>query len=328
MINMDKSFVRTVLGDIPPEAMGLTYSHEHIVIEESFPTVANPEFILNDTVRISAELNELYQSGGRTMVDTMPAACGRNVLKLAEVSRNSRINIIVPTGIHLEIYYPPNHWRYHLSIEELTELFIKDITEGVDELDYNCPIIKRTNHKAGMIKLATGEEKITDHQRKIFEAVVNAHHETGAPILTHTNGGKLALEQAELFAKLGADLNHVVISHVDKMRDLAYQHDLMQTGVYVEYDSHFRLKSKGDDWTYELLEKMLPQYADKIVIGMDMAKNTYWKSYGGKPGLTYLVNEFRKELEAKELIDYYERIFFTNPQKLYQFSGIPQSGNK
>ena len=262
------------------------------------------------------------------MVDTMPASCGRNVLKLAEVSRNSRINIIVPTGIHLEIYYPPNHWRYHLSIDELTELFIQDITQGVDELDYNCPVVKRTMHKAGMIKLATGDEEITDHQRQIFEAVVNAHRETGAPILTHTNGGKLALEQAMLFEKLGADLNHVVISHVDKMRDLAYHHDLMQTGVYVEYDSHFRLKSKGDDWTYVLLEKMLPLYADRIVIGMDMAKNTYWKSYGGNPGLTYLVNEFKKELESKGLIDYYERLFFTNPQNLYQFAGILQSDSK
>ena len=325
---MNKPFVRTVLGDIQHEEMGLTYSHEHIVIEESFPTMANPEFILNDTARISSELIELFQSGGRTMVDTMPASCGRNVLKLAEVSRNSRINIIVPTGIHLEIYYPPNHWRYHLSIDELTELFIQDITQGVDELDYNCPVVKRTMHKAGMIKLATGDEEITDHQRQIFEAVVNAHRETGAPILTHTNGGKLALEQAMLFEKLGADLNHVVISHVDKMRDLAYHHDLMQTGVYVEYDSHFRLKSKGDDWTYVLLEKMLPLYADRIVIGMDMAKNTYWKSYGGNPGLTYLVNEFKKELESKGLIDYYERLFFTNPQNLYQFAGILQSDCK
>ena len=43
------SFVRTVLGDIEPQEMGLTYSHEHIVIEESFPTIANPDFILNNT---------------------------------------------------------------------------------------------------------------------------------------------------------------------------------------------------------------------------------------------------------------------------------------
>ena len=316
---MEKAFVRTVLGDILPETMGLTYSHEHIVIEESFPTLANPEFILNDTVRISAELSEFYQMGGRTMVDTMPAACGRNILKLAEVSRNSRVNIIAPTGIHLEIYYPPNHWRYHLSVEELTELFIKDITDGVDEYDYNCPLVKRTSHKAGMIKLATGDEKITDHQRKIFEAVVNTHLETGAPILTHTNGGKLAMEQVGLFAKLGADLNHVVISHVDKHRDLSFHHDLMQTGVYVEYDSHFRLKLKGDNWVYDLLKKMLPMFSVRSVCGVGWARNGLWESYGGKPGLTYLLTDFRQELEIREIGIYLEKLFFTNPKNLYSF---------
>ncbi len=316
---MDTPFVRTVLGDIRPEEMGLTYSHEHIVIEESFPTLVNPAFILNDTVRISNELKDLYQLGGRTMVDTMPAACGRNILKLAEVSRDSGVNIIAPTGIHLEIYYPPNHWRYHLSIDELTELFIKDISEGVDKYDYCSPVVKRTVHKAGMIKLATGDEKITDHQHKIFEAVVNAHLETGAPILTHTNGGKLAIEQVELFLKLGADLNHVVISHVDKQLDLGFHNDLMQTGVYVEYDSHFRFMANGDDRTYQLLENMLPNYSDRIVIGMDMAKNTYWKSYGGKPGLTYLLTEFRQELETRGIGDYFQKLFFTNPRNLYEF---------
>ncbi len=311
------SFVRTVMGDIQSEQMGLTYSHEHVVIEEGFTTMANPEFILNDIIKISAELKEFHQFGGRTMVDTMPAACGRNILKLAEVSRNSKVNIIVPTGLHQEIYYPPNHWRYHLSVEEITELFIKDITDGVDQYDYNSPVVKRTTHKAGMIKLATGDEKITDHQHKIFEAVVNAHLETGAPILTHTNGGKLAMGQVELFVKLGADLNHVVLSHVDKQKDLAFHKDLMQTGVYVEYDSHFRWKTIDENPTYILLENLLPLYSDRIVIGMDLAKNTYWKTYGGKPGLIYLLTEFRHELEARGISNFFEKLFFKNPQMLY-----------
>ncbi len=311
------SFVRTVMGDIQSEQMGLTYSHEHVVIEEGFTTMANPEFILNDIIKISAELKEFHQFGGRTMVDTMPAACGRNILKLAEVSRNSKVNIIVPTGLHQEIYYPPNHWRYHLSVEEITELFIKDITDGVDQYDYNSPVVKRTSHKAGMIKLATGDEKITDHQHKIFEAVVNAHLETGAPILTHTNGGKLAMEQVELFLKLGADLNHVVLSHVDKQKDLAFHKDLMQTGVYVEYDSHFRWKTIDENPTYILLENLLPLYSDRIVIGMDLAKNTYWKTYGGNPGLIYLLTEFRHELVARGISNFFEKLFFKNPQMLY-----------
>ena len=316
-------FVRTVLGDIHPDKMGLTYSHEHVVIEEGFTTLANPAFILNEAIRIAEELREFYQLGGRTLVDTMPAACGRNILKLAEVSRNTGVNIIVPTGIHLEIYYPPNHWRYHLSVDDLTELFIKDITTGVDVYDYNSPVVKRTSHKAGIIKLATGDDEITGHQRKIFEAVVNAHRETGAPILTHTNGGKLAMEQVGLFQKLGADLHHVVISHVDKQKDIIFHHDLMQTGVYVEYDSHFRWKSMDENWTITLLERLLPDYADRIVIGMDMAKNTYWKSYGGKPGLVYLLTEFRENLEAKGIGNYFEKLFFTNPRHLFVFNTTP-----
>ena len=55
------SFVRTVLGDMQPEKMGLTYSHEHVIIDEGFSTMANPDFILNDTNLVTAELKEYYQ---------------------------------------------------------------------------------------------------------------------------------------------------------------------------------------------------------------------------------------------------------------------------
>jgi len=290
-----------------------------LLLKKAFPTLANPDFILNNTELITHELKEFYRLGGKTLVDTMPANCGRNVAKLATVSRNSSVNIIAPTGIHLEKYYLPNHWRYHLSADELTSLFIKDITEGIDEYDYGCPVVKRTQHKAGLIKLATGDESITAHQQKIFEAVVNAHIETGAPILTHTNSGKHAIAQVELFSKLGAGLNHVVISHVDKNKDLDYHKALMQTGVYVEYDSHFRWKEGEENWTYALLENLLPQYSHRIVIGMDMARNTYWKSFGGKPGLTFLLTTFKNELTTRGLDNYYEKLFFTNPQNLYSF---------
>jgi len=314
------SFVRTVLGDIKPDQMGLTYSHEHIIIEESFPTLSNPDFVLNDTNLISDELKEFYALGGRTVVDTMPANCGRNVIKLADVSRNSKVNIIAPTGIHLEIYYPANHWRYHLSEYDLTSLFMKDINEGIDEYDYSCPVVKRTEHKAGLIKLATGDEEITQHQRKIFKAVANAHILTGVPILTHTKGGKLAIAQVELFAKLGASLDHVVISHMDKNKDMGYHKALMQSGVYVEYDSHFRWKQGEENWTYALLENLLPEYSKQIVIGMDMARNSYWKSYGGKPGLNFLLTDFKDELNRRDLGKYFVQMFYDNPRQLFCFN--------
>ena len=316
---METPFVRTVLGDIPASQLGVTYAHEHLIIDESFPTQANPDFLLNDVDKVTEELTRVYAAGGRTMVDTMPANCGRNVLKLAEVSRRTGIQIVAPTGIHLEMYYSQTHWRYQYSEDQLTRLFIADVEEGIDRYDYNGPVIDRTDHKAGLIKLATGDEAITPHQELIFRAVVNTHRETGVPILTHTNAGKHALTQAERFAQLGADLQHVVISHVDRCPDIGYHRSLLQTGVRVEFDSAFRWKKGEENGTYRLLETLLPDFPKQITAGMDAARTTYWQSYGGSPGLLFLLTTFREELDGRGLGDYWTRLMIENPAALYSF---------
>lgn len=317
---MFQEFFRTVLGDKPTSEMGLTYSHEHIIIEDSYVTAAHPEFLLNDVDKISEELKNFYKEGGRTVVDTMPANCGRNILKSVEVSRLSGVNIIVPTGIHLEIYYPKNHWRFSYTEDQLSQLFIADIENGIDQFDYSGPNVLRTEHRAGLIKLATGNNPIDKHQEKIFRAVVNAHLETGAPILTHTNFGNQALEQAKLFKKLGANLEHVVLSHVDRAKEINYNKAVLDIGVRVEYDSAFRWKENEPNYTLKLLEHLLPEYPDQITLGMDMAKNAYWKSYGGGPGLNYLIETIPTFLKSKGLEDHYKKLFFDNPKRLYAFS--------
>ncbi|MFW6310045.1 MAG: phosphotriesterase family protein, partial [Prolixibacteraceae bacterium] len=276
---------------------------------------------LNDVQKISEELAEFYASGGKTIVDTMPANAGRNVLKMAEVSRRSKVQIIIPTGIHLEIYYPVNHWRYSYSEDQLTNLFVDDIAAGIDEHDYSGPFVKRTSHKAGIIKIATGNEKISVHQEKIINAAVNAHLTTGAPVITHTNSGELALEQALLFKKLGANLQHVVISHLDKNKNIEYHKKVLDTGINVEYDSAFRWELKGEEnHTFQFLKQLLPLYPNQITMGMDMAKNIYWKSYGGHPGITYLINNVPDFLKQSGLQEYYQNIFWENPKKIFSFS--------
>lgn len=316
---MENSFFRPVLGDRPANAMGLTYSHEHIVIDDCYVTAKHPEFLLNDTEKIIAELRGFYRAGGRTVVDTMPANSGRNVLRMVDVSEKSGVQIIMTTGIHLEIYYPANHWRYTLNEDQLTQLFIADIEEGIDEFDYSGPFVKRTKHKAGLIKLATGDDAFTPHQELVFRAVVNAHLETGAPILTHTNYGRQALEQALLFDKLGAKLDHVVLSHVDRAKDIDCNKAVLETGVRVEYDSAFRWKDSKPNYTLHLLEALLPLFPKQITMGMDMAKNAYWKSYGGAPGLNYLLEAIPGFLKSKGMEGYFHNLFFDNPRHLYTF---------
>ncbi len=321
------SFFRTILGDIPSAQMGITYSHEHVVIDECYATIEHPDFLLNDADKIVAELKGLRTLGCSTMIDTMPVNAGRNVLLSVEISHATGIHFVLPTGIHLEQYYPKSHWRYQYTEDQLTRLFIDDIEKGIDRYDYNGPLVERTEHKAGLIKLGTGDEPFSKHQETIFRAVVNAHRETGAPILTHTNYGRHALAQAELFVKLGADLKHVVLSHTDRNKDLAYHHALMQTGISVEWDSAFRWKEGEENWTYTLLEKLLPQYQNQITVGMDAAKSAYWKSYGGKPGLDYLLTTFKQELQARNIGSYINKIFIDNPSRIFSFKKSQQTSN-
>jgi len=290
------------------------------MIDESYPTVQNVRLLLNDLDKIVEELKQVYDCGVRSMVDTMPVNAGRNVKKLAEVSSRSEVNIISSTGIHLEMYYLPNHWQFHYSEDQLTQLFVDDIEMGIDYHDYGGPLVERSRYKAGIIKLATGDDPISKHQDKIFRAVVNAHKKTGAPILTHTNYGKHALAQVEMFDKLGADLSHVVLSHVDRFQDIGYNREILQSGVYVEYDSAFRWKPGEKNWTYTLLENLLPEFPFQITMGMDAAKHEYWRSYGGSPGLDFLVTGFKKDLDRMGLGKYFENLFIKNPASLFSFN--------
>lgn len=313
-------FFRTVLGDRPVEDMGLCYAHEHIVIEESYVTSAYPQFLLNDPVKIVRELTDFYRIGGRTVVDTMPADCGRNVMKLAQVSELSKVHIIAPTGIHLPKYYPPHHWQFSYSPDQLTELFIADINLGIDLYDYHDPHLHRTRYRAGLIKLATGDGPLSPQEVKLFTAAVDAQKVTGVPILTHTNGGKLALNQVELLTKLGARLDHVIISHTDKYPDLELHRALLGSGIYLEYDSAFRWKTPEPNHTFYLLEQLLPEFHHHIMLGMDLARNSYWKSYGGQPGLTWLIENIPAALNQWGMDEFFTDLFYRNPAAAFTFA--------
>lgn len=92
------SFVRTVLGDIPAATLGVCYAHEHVIIDRSFTTYANPDFLLDNVELATRELSAFHAAGGGAMIDSMPCDCGRNVIKLAELSRRSGVHLVCPTN--------------------------------------------------------------------------------------------------------------------------------------------------------------------------------------------------------------------------------------
>jgi predicted metal-dependent phosphotriesterase family hydrolase len=321
---MNMSFLRTVIGDVEASQAGVCYAHEHIIIDHSFTTYCYPDFLLDSVERASIDVAEFYALGGRTLVDSMPCGGGRNAAKLSEVCRRTKVNIVCPTGLHLAKYYAPGHWGERLDAEELAGLFVADIEQGIDSADYNGPQISRTPHKAGVIKVATGQNSPNARERKIFEAAAMAHQRTGAPILTHTEQGAGALEQVRLFQEFGVPLKHVVISHTDRAPDRVYHKEVLSTGAILEYDSAFRWGQEAGNPTLDLVVTMVQEgFGTQIVLGMDAARRKYWKAYDGAPGLAFLLRDFVPRLKEAGLSSAnVENIFVSNPARAYAFASL------
>ena len=315
------TFVRTVLGDIDPSELGVTYAHEHLIIDGGRPVQMVPDFDLGDVDAMAVEVASAVKLGLRSVVDAMPCDAGRSAGKLADLSRRTGVHIVAPTGLHHDRYYGPAHWSARITVDELAELFALDVTDGIDVNDYAGPVVRRTPHRAGVIKVAGSEGGPSDRDRRVLEAAAAAHRGTGVPILTHCEGGTGALEQIRLLTDHGVDLSHVVVSHVDKIVDRGYHREILATGALAEYDQGFRWGDLGNG-TLQLLGWMAEDgLTDRIVLGMDAARRRYYLVFGGAPGLGWLLESFVPTMATAGL-DAATRhaLFVDNPARAYAFA--------
>jgi phosphotriesterase-related protein len=242
---------------------------------------------------------------------------------LADISRRSGVHVIAPTGLHHERYYHDRHWSVRLSAEEIADLFVADIDVGIDELDYAAPVVKRTSHRAGVMKIAGSLGGPSRRDERVFAAAAMAQARTGCPILTHCENGTGALEQVAVLERHGADPVHIVLSHVDKVADRAYQRDIAATGARVEYDQGFRW-GDGPNGTLQLLEWAAEDdLLGHVTLGLDAARQGYWTAYGGRPGWAWLLDGFAAMMRERGLGDAEQRMLFVEtPGAAYAFGDI------
>jgi len=306
------AFIRTVLGDISPDQLGVTYMHEHLIIDS--PIVAKDfDFIhLPNEVDAINEVNQCKKIGVGAMLDCMPLGSGRDAKKLVRIAEATGVNIISATGLHHDRYYSKDDFLEKASAEELAELFLRDINNGMDG----------SSARAGIIKVVTSGPNIKDREVKLFEAAANAQAKSGAPIISHCEHGTGALEQLTLFSKYNIPLTKVILSHTDKSADFGYHREILSSGVYVEYDQSLRQANEEKPASAQLTSAMLGSgFINQIMMGTDGARRSLWSSLGGNPGLSWLYSGWSKRLiECGLNLDDLNQIFITNPANALKFN--------
>jgi phosphotriesterase-related protein len=256
---MGAATVETALGPVATTGLGPTLMHEHIVtrspgVHENWPHLFDRDAILSIADR---KMADLYRRGIRTIVDLTTVDLGRDIDLIVAVARRSRVQVIVATGVW---WMPQRYFSSH-GIDEVAELFIRDITVGIGT----------SGIKAAIIKCATDTAGVTPVIENVLRASARAQKATGVPISTHTwAAGRSGEAQQAIFAQEGVDLRRVIIGHSGDSEDLGYLRGLMERGSTIGMDRFGLENFLSTARRVEVLAKLCAEgYAGKMVLSHD-----------------------------------------------------------
>ena len=269
-------------------ASGYTLMHEHtcIDLEPGDPgTRAFDDFC--------ADLRELKQRWGvGNIVDLTNQSMGRDVGHVQRLAEATGINIIMSTGYYLEQYLAG--YVEEPTVDELTEIAVRDLTEGIDGTDV----------KAGVIgEIAWSKPEPGPLELKAWGAMCAAALRTGAVVSTHATRGYQDLQQAVDLVSRGIDPNKIVIGHCEFCPDDESLEKLLDTGVYIGVDMIGNQDGKGDEYRADLVSKVKGMGClSQVTLSLDLCNREDLKSAGGY-GYAHLFEVFIPMLKKRGITD-------------------------
>ncbi len=339
-----------MLGPIEPAKVGVTLTHEHLLID--FTTVLTPPAeasqrkLMNEKVsfknigwvrynwtsnvdnlqildeEISTwEAKEYYNAGGTTIVDVTSIGLARDPLALVRISRATGLNVVMGAGHYIDRTHPDGFDG--LSVDEIAKTIVHDVDDGVGN----------TGVRAGIIGEIGCSWPWTDAERRSVHAGVIAQRETGAPLLIHPGRNDRApLEILNAIDEWGGDLGRTVMGHVERtIYDRGILKEVAATGAYMNFDlfghdsSYYPFAPEsympGDHQRIDQIEYLMSESkADRVLLAHDICSKHRLKTYGGHGWdhiLTRVVPRMRHRGFTEEQI---RMILVDNPTRMLAFS--------
>lgn len=329
------SVIRMVLRDVTPDALagGATLFHEHLSLSPDFmpkwmslfgamnarasagaataPAPQSPpvpigvrpgeKYFLQDLELMTEELRAASNEGVACLVDAGHPDMGRSLDFLKRLSASSGMPIVSGAGYYTDPFYPPEIAT--LSEDQIAESLIRQV--GAEPYG------------------ALGEigiwDEFTANERKVFRAVAKTHLATNLPVFTHTNFGKAALEQLDIFESLGVNPRRVAIGHLGGLIDpqVRVHKELCKRGAFVGFD---RQGGSGDARQIPMVLALIEAgYADNLLFASDFSNASQLKHNGGAgyaKTVTVFVPKLRQAGVGEETL---RHILSDNPRRFLAF---------
>ena len=262
--------IRTILKDMSSDELGLTLAHEHFIVDLDRIRKDGYSYIL-DVDEVVPEIRKAMDQGIQSAFEVTTNEMGRDVRKLKEISEKTGLNIVCSTGFYLSEYHP--EWLNDATKEEIAEVYIRDLTEGIDG----------TGIRAGLIaEIASSSKGFVGNERKILEAAGLAAKKTGFAVSTHT-GRIAAKETIDILLKEGVEPDKIILGHQDLIDDPEYHLSLLKQGVNIAFDTCGKTAYMPDETrAMNALKLSEAGFADHLVLSNDISRHTYFTSFDGK----------------------------------------------
>jgi phosphotriesterase-related protein len=335
--------VETVCGPVPPDSLGITLAHEHLLLDARpawrepddehgrriahapvTPTILhalrqNPYLnldncALEDEQLAAAEAAHFAACGGATIVDATCLGIGRDPQALVRISRATGLNIVMGTGFYLERTHPG--CVHGASPEALSARMVRDLAEGEGGV------------KAGYIGEIGVSRAFTAAEEKVLRAAARAQSATGVALSVHLPGWeRYGHRVLDIVAEEGGDLSRTILDHMNPSgRDLDYQTSLADRGAYLEYDMigmdfYFATEDAQcpcDEENARAIARLVERgYAERVLLSHDVFLKMMLTHYGGN-GYAYISRHFvprlRRQGVTQTAID---TVLVTNPARVF-----------
>jgi phosphotriesterase-related protein len=221
--------IMTVSGPVSPKDLGLTLTHEHILVD--FVGADSINYGRWDREEVARKalpyLLEAKEFGTRTFIDATPEYIGRDPFLLRSVSEKAGMNIITNTGYYGagRNRYIPAH-AYKETTEQIAGRWIDEWKNGIE----------KSGVRPGFIKTGVMGGELSTLHRRLIRAAARTHLETGLVIASHTGPAIPAFEQLGILCEEGVSPEAFIWVHAQNETDSLSHFLAARAGAWISFD--------------------------------------------------------------------------------------------
>lgn len=266
--------VQTVTGSISPADLGVTLTHEHVMVDfVGADKVSRSHYDPDEVFRTALpHLKQVRDLGCRTFVECTPMFLGRDPALLRRLSEASGLHLLTNTGMYKAPYLPA--YAFEQFAEELAAAWTAEAKNGIEG----------TGIRPGLIKIAVNpDSELVPIQKKIVRAAALTHLQTGLSIAAHTGPGP-GLEVLDVLKTEGVAPGAFIWVHAQSNPDQSKCLEAARRGAYISYDGFPPTRGDGPAKIELQVRAALDAgLADRLLISHDAG----WYHVGEPGGGTY-----------------------------------------